>query len=381
MSNNHPASYSPRRVKTRSGFREIWKSTLAAPVTSIVLFLVVALASCVVVLTAGRGEGAQAQILAQIDSAEIRSVTLHDNAGALGLDTSWVSELERYSVVEAVTGIGRTVDVTISANEDGTRVSASDIYTTWLPAVGHAFPTQTMKHPTSALASRGALQTLGFEHDTGVVRVVSGGEDIVIRGPIELPDSLSFLANSVIIPHNADESAPISSLVITTAHAEDVPLTLEIVSSYLTGHSPDDYSLESSTDLVNVREAVKGELTRNNYVSVLISLGVAAALAMTLVWAVVLLKRRDFGRRRALGASRRIIIGLVTGQMLLIATVGSISGTVIGVLALAFLKAPYPTIRFSLALIIAMTVLSTLASIVPALWAGNRDPLTELRVP
>ncbi|WP_230205972.1 ABC transporter permease [Actinomyces urinae] len=292
-----------------------------------------------------------------------------------------MSELERYSVVEAATGIGRTVDVTISANEDGTRVSASDIYTTWLPAVGHAFPTQTMKHPTSALASRGALQTLGFERDTGVVRVVPEGEDIVIRGPIELPDSLDFLANSVIIPHNADESAPISSLVITTARAEDVPLVLKIVSSYLTGHSPDDYSLESSTDLVNVREAVKGELTRNNYVSVLISVGVAAALAMTLVWAVALLKRRDFGRRRALGASRRMIIGLVTGQMLLIATVGSISGTAIGVLALAFLKAPYPTIRFSLALIIAMTVLSTLASIVPALWAGNRDPLTELRVP
>lgn len=379
MSTKHSHGLDSKRINWKARGNEVQKSVIAQPVTSIVLLLVVALVSCTVILTAGRGEGAQAQILAQIESAEIRSVTLHDNSGALELDTTWIAELEQYDIIEAVTGIGRTADVTISANEAATKVSASDIYATWLDQLETPF--QGPGSSTSALATQGALTALGFHRGVGVARIVPDGEDVVVLGQINLPSSLAHLQDSVIIPHSAEEVAPLQSVVVTAKHVEDVPLTLKVISTYLTGFAPEDYNLESSANLVKVRGAVKGELTKNNYISVLFSLATAVAVSMTVVWAVVLLKRRDFGRRRALGASKKLIVSLVMGQTLLIATFASIFGTSIGLVWLTATGAPTPTVRFSSALIIAMTVLSTLSSAPPALWAGNRDPLTELRVP
>lgn len=379
MSTKHSHGLDSKRINWKARGNEVQKSVIAQPVTSIVLLLVVALVSCTVILTAGRGEGAQAQILAQIESAEIRSVTLHDNSGALELDTTWIAELEQYDIIEAVTGIGRTADVTISANEAATKVSASDIYATGLDQLETPF--QGPGSPTSALATQGALTALGFHRGVGVARIVPDGEDVVVLGQINLPSSLAHLQDSVIIPHSAEEVAPLQSVVVTAKHVEDVPLTLKVISTYLTGFAPEDYNLESSANLVKVRGAVKGELTKNNYISVLFSLATAVAVSMTVVWAVVLLKRRDFGRRRALGASKKLIVSLVMGQTLLIATFASIFGTSIGLVWLTATGAPTPTVRFSSALIIAMTVLSTLSSAPPALWAGNRDPLTELRVP
>ena len=85
------------------------------------------------------------------------------------------------------------------------------------------------------------------------------GEDVVVLGQINLPSSLAHLQDSVIIPHSAEEVAPLQSVVVTAKHVEDVPLTLKVISTYLTGFAPEDYNLESSANLVKVRGAVKGD--------------------------------------------------------------------------------------------------------------------------
>lgn len=102
---------------------------------------------------------------------------------------------------------------------------------------------------------------------------------------------------------------------------------------------------------------------------------------MLVVWAVVLLRRKDLGRRRALGASRLMIIGLTVGQVAVLTLLGAGIGAGVASAIMVALGQPVPPWDFHVAVSVALVSASTLLCIVPALWAAQRDPLTELRVP
>ena len=89
----------------------------------------------------------------------------------------------------------------------------------------------------------------------------------------------------------------------------------------------------------------------------------ATAITLVIVWGFVLSRRKDLGRRRALGATRATIIALVVGQVALTAALASAIGALLCTATLALLNTPTPP-----------------ASL-PAIFAANRDPLHELRVP
>lgn len=93
------------------------------------------------------------------------------------------------------------------------------------------------------------------------------------------------------------------------------------------------------------------------------------------------LRRRDFGRRRALGATRSALVLLVLVQAAIAATIGSILGSAIGLLAVWRLAGSLPPVEF-VAAVGALSVLMALAAAVPpGILAARRDPVRILRVP
>ncbi|CAN5174957.1 hypothetical protein BH09ACT6_BH09ACT6_11800 [soil metagenome] len=114
---------------------------------------------------------------------------------------------------------------------------------------------------------------------------------------------------------------------------------------------------------------------------VLTVFGAGAALVAVILSCLVLLRRKDFGRRRALGASCRLIIGLLLATVGLLSLMGSIIGCLGAALVLAALNDPVPSPAFCVAAAVLAVATSLSAGVVSALVASTRDPLRELRVP
>jgi len=95
-------------------------------------------------------------------------------------------------------------------------------------------------------------------------------------------------------------------------------------------------------------------------------------------------RKREFGIRMALGASRRDVLRLVLGQATFIVAIGTMA-SVIGTLAvtravfreMARLAATDPVLWLSVAALLALVALG--ASILPARWATRVEPAVALR--
>lgn len=111
------------------------------------------------------------------------------------------------------------------------------------------------------------------------------------------------------------------------------------------------------------------------------SLILTATLVMVVQLALVLLKRRDWGRRRALGANRFRIIALIVTHTGMLAVIGATIGVIMSLLVLQIWGDPLPSVSYLGATMVLAIAVSVFGAIFPAVIASYRDPITELRVP
>ncbi|GGR30650.1 ABC transporter permease [Agromyces mediolanus] len=92
-------------------------------------------------------------------------------------------------------------------------------------------------------------------------------------------------------------------------------------------------------------------------------------------------RRHGRGRRRALGASRRLIVRLLLIQTLILALTGALIGTTVSVLVLELGSDPLPPPAYLFSVGVLSVAVAVLASVIPAIVASRREPVAELRVP
>lgn len=110
-------------------------------------------------------------------------------------------------------------------------------------------------------------------------------------------------------------------------------------------------------------------------------MALSAVLVAAIQAGLMMIKRKDYGRRRALGASRSLVIGLILGQATLVSVAGIILGTLSATVFLAGSGSPVPRLGYLSAVAILTLLTCLAASILPAIGAAWRDPIKELRVP
>lgn len=133
--------------------------------------------------------------------------------------------------------------------------------------------------------------------------------------------------------------------------------------------------------MADLRAIIGGELTRQSRGVVRGLLRAAAGATFLNVWGMVVLRRKDFGRRRALGATRLMIVMLVVLQVLVVAVVGAVLGVASGSVWLSLHSQPRPSLSYLSALCTGLVAAASLAAALPAGFAAQRDPIAELRVP
>jgi putative ABC transport system permease protein len=232
----------------------------------------------------------------------------------------------------------------------------------------------------TALVGSQAQYTLGLRVPAGGL-VTSGDLDLAVVGRFVAEEPLNFLEESVLIAAAPDPSHTVRSIHVLVERPEDVTPLAAAVRLAIGAVDPTQLAVETSADLAAIRAAVAGELGTFGRGLVLMVLGAGLVLVGLTMYAAVTARRRDFGRRRALGADRGAITGLVTLQAAITGSVGALVGTVAGGVIVWRLTDGLPSADFAGAVVVLAVLSAVAASLPPAVIAAHRDPIRVLRVP
>ena len=361
--------------------REVAASAWSQRVFTAVTAVLIAAATTTILMTSGRAAATEEAVLRTVDQQGTRTLVIQSTGERPLLATQLVDTIATIPLVEAVVGFGPVRDVTAAALPDGARVGARPTY----GVIGNIRATSsTPNAATEQLAwlSTQASRTLGLPPAAGSIRIVDGPE-YSVAGVVTPPDYFQSFEPLIVIPTPADAhgKASLSTIVILAKSPEGVAFLGKLVAPLLSEPPRENVTLSTSERLATLRQAIGGELTKQARVIVLGVLAVATAITLVIVWGFVLSRRKDLGRRRALGATRATIIALVVGQVALTAALASAIGALLCTATLALLNTPTPRPSYIMAVAIGLTTTATLAASLPAIFAANRDPLHELRVP
>lgn len=372
------SSPSERGIRFPTLVSEAWRIAIASPVSTTVLVLITAGVTAFILSTTGQTVRAEQQVLARIDQAGTRLVSVFDSDGTADIPVDAVELVGRLSSVEWVIGLGYATDGRNTAlGQGGAPVAVREVW--------GELPTEVVVNgrapgPGEGLIGVDAQTTAGLELPLGSLDV--GDHQVALVGGFTAGDALGFLQSGVLVRPTDATGARLRSIhVLATTPAQVEPLTRAVL-GVVGAEDPLKLALETSQTLADVRIAVSGQLGAYGRDLVLAALAASLVLVALVVYGSVSLRRQDFGRRRALGAGRPTIISLVATQSLTVAAIGALVGAVVGTAIVWRLTGgPPTTIRFTLA-IIALTILAALAASIPtALIAAYRDPVRVLRVP
>ena len=109
---------------------------------------------------------------------------------------------------------------------------------------------------------------------------------------------------------------------------------------------------------------------------------IAASLLATLVLTgLVLQRRREFGRRRALGATRTDIVILIVIESLVGTTLAALIAAAAVKTSQALTDRPASPLQYLVGVTLMLICAGTLGGLIPGLIASRQDPAKEIRVP
>lgn len=358
---------------------ESTRTALSQPVPTIILGLLVAGASGVILGTVGQTAAAETGVLAKIDEAGTRSIVLLDTEGRAGLRPEAVDRIASLSGVEWVIGLGPAVDFHNSEIDGGRPVPVRTLYGE-LPGEPYVTAAPWDRGQGTAIVGPGAQLTLGLAIPVGGLSGVNA--DLAVVGWLRATEPLEFLNNGLITAPDPELAVPrVRSIQILANRPEDVAALAEAAQTLAAVEDPTSLAVETSEAFAQLRAAVAGELGRYGRQLVFMVLVVAVTLVGLTVYGAVTARRRDFGRRRALGASRTTLIGLVVAQTFVVALIGAFIGAAVGSWAAWRLSGSNPGLSFTLAVSSLCVLAAAIASLPPAIIAAYRDPVRILRVP
>ena len=370
-------------IERRRLVREGTKMARAYRSASVTIATVTALTCLLAFVTSGRAAATAASIMSSIDNAGARVVVVRTEGGS-GLDREVASRIASIEGVQWAVAMGAPRDVHNSAIPNGTPVSARAVY----GGIPHGALGRDLElAPGQAVGTPAVLGRLGFSTATGAVTDGTVAADITAVIGDGSPSTMltDYLltggwtdANGATLTQRDD---PVTAVVVVATSPADVPRLIAAIRGVLGIDDLSTVTIDSSDDLVEVQAVVSGDfgaLSRQLGLSV-VGVGLAV-VALTMILSVST-RRRDFGRRRALGASRSALLVLVAVQAITPAILGAVLGTALGALAVLRMTENLPTAD----LIAAVPVLATSAAVVgaipAALLAALRDPVSTLRVP
>lgn len=347
----------------------------SSPVTALVTVLAVAAMCLAVLLTQGRAVGARDAVVSTLDDAGSRTIVVRAESEA-GLTTAVLERIARIDGVSWFGSFGQATDVT--AVDGSAKVPAR----AWWGGSPDALdlPADTPLPGEDAYASTSALDQLGLLDGYGEVRTTEG-IGYGVAGAFNPPPQLRAFEPLLLIPQTPHGTEEVRLLVIVAATPAQVEPVATTVAGTLAATDPQAVSIAVSEELAGLQSSVNARLSGFTTVLVAGILLLTGVLVAVLQLGLVMIRRKDFGRRRALGASQGLVMALLLVQTTLLSAVGALVGILIAVVVLLLAEDPVAGPAYVGAVGILAIVTAVLGTLLPAVVAARRDPLYELRVP
>lgn len=358
---------------------EAYRGARGRLVSTLVIGLLVAALLAGVLTMVGGSAAAEARVLAQFDAAGTRALTLRARPER-PLTTQLLRSLQNSAEVVWAVGLGSIADARGAALPGGPPVAVRTIYGS--PGPGFDAWGELSGGTQRGLASAETAALLGFVDGAGTLETTQR-RLVELVGTVTLPEGLTAQEPIVLVPTPLPDGAEadLTLLIVQAREPQQVPAVEALARSLLADGGWVGATVETSRVLAEVRGAVSGELGAYRRTVVGSALLIGMLLVGTSVFLTTTRQRKDFGRRRALGARRTLIATLVLAEVAIPAVGGSalgIGAATVGVAAGLFPGAPT---SFTAALAVASIAAVLLAALAPAVIAARRDPLLELRVP
>jgi putative ABC transport system permease protein len=347
------------------------ESTRIAASTRVISGLVVLLAFAVPVAVlgvTGRNVEGQAAILARLDDAGARILTIVSGPDGAALPATAVDRIARLEGVTWVVGLGPVSDVRSGLG-------------------GGPAPLRAIRAIKAPVLFGHSARPGAFLSETSAARLGLGGaygtlmpDGITVVGWFRATEPLGALEAFALIPSN-DDALRLERIIVAVDDVGWLDLATAHLRDLIGSDAAEVATVEGSPALVEARAAVRDEVARRDRLLVVAIMLVAMALACVVVFTGTIGQRRDFGRRRALGATRVQLTTLVMAGTLWPAIIGAVPGCLVGWVYLGAQLGRPADPQFPLAVGVLVALALTLASALPAAHAATRDPLRVLRVP
>lgn len=358
--------------------REGIATSRAQPIASAIAALILAAVCAVVFATTGQAAATEAKVVDRVDQAGSRAMALTDGSGSAHLTTEHLREVTRLEGVEWALGLGPTIDVRNDVlGPAGTLVAARTYFTDLPPAI--QLVSGRPPRPGEAIAGEQASRDLALAAGTG--SAAGGNLSFPIVGIYSADEPLTDLNNVVLVRHDGAKSMRMQSLYFMATTVGQVPILSSVVPDVVSVREPSELTIDSPVLLAELQEVLSGEVGRSSRRLMALVLGAGLILVAITQYGATAARRRDFGRRRALGASRWDLMVLVVTQGMLAGAAGALVGTGVGLLVVSRLTATLPRWDFILGVPTLTLLCSLAATLPPAVAAARADPVRILRVP
>lgn len=369
----------PGAPRPRELVRDAFEASRAQAATTVTLVLVLATVAFAVLVTTGQAAASEARVMEQIDSVGTRLVALSDDGGNAGILPSAPGTLSGISDVSWVLGLGEARDVTNPALPDA-RV-ASRALVGELPADIELVRGRAPQ-PGEAIVGVDAVQSLHLGPGLGTVQPPDGSADpVAIVGVFEATDVLAHLEGTVLVSTPPAQLTTLRYLYVMATDVTVVDRLESVLTTSTPALDPSALTVEAPTGALALRDVVAGRLGAASRQLMALVMAVSAVIIAVTMLSATASRRRDFGRRRALGATRSALVAGLLLQTAIGATLGVVLGAVLGLATLQATTASLPTARFTTGVAGLALLLALLAAAPVATHAAWRDPLRILRVP
>lgn len=353
------------------------RAAVSRPAATITAALVIAVVCVIIFATTGRSAATEAQVIDSVNSMGTRLITVIDNTGKAGIDHSAVEKLEALEGVEWAFGMGPAE--TLSNPAVGVTMSVAPPMRT---VIGDLPPAVVLTHgraPASGEMILGvdAQQALGLSQASGTV--AAGDVVFPVVDSFTADGELSALTGWGLLP--TDDVVPLRYVYVLAEPHTDVASLARAVEAVLPAAIPGGVSIEMPAQAIQLREVLAGTLAGGSRQMMILTLLTALVLTSITMSGAVAARRRDFGRQRALGASRSAISVAVIVQSLVAGVVGVSVGLLVGLPVTFFSSGHLPSLRFVAGSVVLLLLVAVMGSLPPAVVAARRDPVRILRVP
>lgn len=356
--------------------REAAATVRASRVPSVLVALLVAVMCAATLATVGRTVAAERQVADRMDAAGSKVIVLRDLRGTDLFPPPVVDAAAHLSVTDRAVGLSLPVDVVNGAIGRGSTQAPAWRVIGDLAAVAD-LGVGRWPGPGEALVSEAARDKLGFAETYGWV--TTGTDQVPVVGTYTVRAPFTDQAAGVLIAAQpADRAVTMHVLASSAALAPVAEST--VVGLLGRAVTAQDLAVESPATLAQLQQSVARELGGANRSLVLGVMGAGALLVAIIVLADVLVRRKDLGRRRALGATRATIVALVVARTAIPALLGALAGTGLGLWAATRFNAA-PGTAFTTAVAVLAVIAAITSSVLPAAYAAGRDPVEVLRTP